>query len=62
MSRADMVAATKSTIADCDAWIASYEKLIVGGNEATVPFDLARRDSWVAMRTQSVAALAKLEA
>lgn len=62
MSRAEQIVATKKTIAECDAWIASYDKIIAEGNEATAPFNLARRDSWIGMRAESVKTLAKLEA
>ena len=62
MSRAEQIAAAKKTIAECDAWIASYDKIIAEGNESTIPFDLTRRDSWRDMRAESVNLLAKLEA
>jgi hypothetical protein len=61
MSRAERIAATKKTIAECDAWILSYNKIIAEGNEVTIPFDLARRDSWRDMRAEAERLLTKLE-
>jgi hypothetical protein len=62
MNRVEQIVATKKTIAECDAWIASYAKIIAEGNEVTIPFDLARRDSWRDMRVEAERLLTKLEA
>lgn len=62
MSRAEQIADAKKIIEECSAWIALQEKLIVEGNEFTIPFDIARRDSWRDVRTEATKLLAKLEA
>jgi hypothetical protein len=62
MSQAEQITDINKTITECDAWIASYERIIAEGNEFTIPFDLSRRDSWRDMRAEAERLLTKLKA